>query len=255
MKNKKKANSTIMVVLTLVLLITLAACSASSIVTPETQQPISGFQEAPTTDITNVDDLGNTSIDLVKLQSDLAVSGELSEDEITGLLYMREEEKLAHDVYLTLYEKWGLSIFQNIANSEQTHTEAVKSLLDAYGLKDPAASITLGEFVNTDLQALYDELVAQGSQSLGDALKIGAAIEEIDILDLEKHLAQTDDASIRTVYENLMKGSRNHLRSFTSTLDRQTGEIYQPQYLSTDAYQNIVGSGIESGSKGNQNRP
>ena len=253
MKNKKY-HLTILVVLTLVLLAALTACSSTEVAASQTQQRNGSNQKARAEDITTVDSQGNTSIDPINLQSNLAVSGELSEDEITGLLFMREEEKLAHDVYLALYEKWGLSIFQNIANSEQTHIDAVKSLLDAYGIEDPAAGTAPGEFVNADLQALYDKLIEQGNQSLSEALKIGAAIEEIDILDLEKHLAQTDNASISMVYENLMKGSRNHLRSFTSTLNKQTGETYQPQYLSTDAYQSILGSGIESSGNGNQNR-
>ena len=95
-------------------------------------------------------------------------TSELSDDEIDGLLYMREEEKLAHDVYQVLCEKWGLTIFDNITTSEQRHTDAIKTLLDSYGLPDPA------------LQALYDQLVEQGSQSLEDALLVGASIEEID---------------------------------------------------------------------------
>lgn len=49
---------------------------------------------------------------------------------------MREEEKLARDVYLTFGEKWGLTLFTNIAKSEQTHTDAVKTLLDRYEIKD-----------------------------------------------------------------------------------------------------------------------
>ena len=107
-------------------------------------------------------------------------TSELSDDEIDGLLYMREEEKLAHDVYQVLYEKWGLTIFDNIATSEQRHTDAIKTLLDSYGLTDPAAGRDVGEFSDPALQALYDQLVEQGSQSLEDALLVGASIEEID---------------------------------------------------------------------------
>ncbi|MGD8815467.1 MAG: DUF2202 domain-containing protein, partial [Anaerolineales bacterium] len=144
---------------------------------------------------------------------------------------------------------------QNIANSEQSHTDAVKVLLDAYGLADPAVGKAPGEFVNADLQDLYDQLIDQGAQSLSDALKVGAAIEEIDILDIEAYLAQTENPDIRRVYENLIKGSRNHLRSFVSTLNRQTGETYEPQYLSVDLYQSIVGSAMETGGNRQGNRP
>jgi len=57
-----------------------------------------------------------------------------------------------------------------------------------------------------------------GSQSLGNALKVGAAIEEIDILDLQEYLDNIKEQAIRQVYENLLKGSENHLRAFTSTV-------------------------------------
>lgn len=179
----------------------------------------------------------------------LAASGDLSDSEAAALLFMREEEKLAHDVYTALYEKWGLAIFQNIASSEQAHTDAVKSLLDRYGLQDPA-SAQVGVFTNPELQSLYTTLVSQGSQSLAEALKVGAAIEEIDILDLEERLAQTDNADIQQVFNNLLNGSYNHLRSYVSTLQSQTGETYQPQYLSAEAYQAILAGSTGMGGKG-----
>jgi len=181
------------------------------------------------------------------------VDGTLSADEADALIYMREEEKLARDVYLVLYDQWGLSVFTNIANSEQAHMDAVKMLLDTYGLTDPADSNAVGVFTNPDLQALYDQLVAQGSQSISDALKVGAAIEEIDILDLEERLAQTDNEDIQLVFENLISGSRNHLRAFTSTLQAQTGEVYQPQYLTQDVYDAIVSTGFGTGGNGRGN--
>jgi hypothetical protein len=147
----------------------------------------------------------------------------LSEGEVAGLLYMREEEKLAHDVYAIFYSLYGTQNFQNISQSELTHTEAVKTLIDRYGLTDPASS-EIGVFTNPDLQALYNELITLGSQSFVEALKVGAAIEEIDILDLQEYLAQTDKADIQTVYENLLLGSENHLRAFVARYSTETGE-------------------------------
>ncbi len=158
---------------------------------------------------------------------------------------MREEEELARDVYLTLYEKWGLPIFQNIARSEQTHMNAVKTLLDRYGPQDPASD-EVGVFTNPDLQALYDQLVSQGSQSMVDALKVGALIEEVDIEDLKSWIAKTNNQDIIMVYENLMKGSRNHLRAFTSQL-KSYGVTYDPQVLPVDEYNEIVSSPMEAG--------
>jgi hypothetical protein len=199
--------------------------------------------------LTTEDEDGATTLEKQNLEEVLASSlaNELSQEEIDGLLFMREEEKLAHDVYLKLHEIWGLPIFENIAQSEQTHTEAVLAIIIRYGLDDPAANSDIGEFNNTTLQNLYDRLVEQGSNSLVDALKVGAAIEEIDILDLEEHIAETNNQAIVSVYENLLKGSRNHLRAFISTLGNQTSEEYFPQYLSLDVYEEIIGSDIESG--------
>jgi hypothetical protein len=194
---------------------------------------------------------GNSAGELINLPP--ATPGELSEDESAVLLYMREEEKLAHDVYVTLFTQWSLPIFQNISQSEQIHTDAIKILLDRYGLTDPASS-EIGAFTNPDLQILYNDLIARGSQSLAEALKVGAAIEEIDILDLQTHLAETDNADIQKVYNNLMNGSYNHLRAFVSTLNTQTGEIYQPQYLSTEAYETIINASMQTGGDGNGGR-
>ncbi len=172
---------------------------------------------------------------------------DLTDEEIAGLLWMREEEKLARDVYLTLYDLWELPIFKNISRSEQVHMDAVLTLLERYELDDPAMDAELGEFANEDLQALYDQLVEAGGNSLEDALRVGAAIEEIDIVDLEGWLEQTDNEDIQLVYESLMMGSRNHLRAFTSTLETQVGATYEPQYLTQEAYDEIVESPMEMG--------
>lgn len=176
---------------------------------------------------------------------------DLSVEETAALLFMREEEKLARDVYNTLYAVWGIQTFPNITASEQMHMDEIKVLLDRYGLTDPA--LAPGQFTDSTLQALYDQLIAQGNLSLADALKVGAAIEEIDILDLQTRFEQTDNADIQLVYNNLMKGSFNHLQAFASTLTQQTGEIYQPQYLPADQYQTIIAStGANGNSNGNQ---
>ena len=41
----------------------------------------------------------------------------LTDAEIAGLKFMREEEKLARDAYLELFDAWGLVVFENIADS------------------------------------------------------------------------------------------------------------------------------------------
>jgi hypothetical protein len=159
---------------------------------------------------------------------------DLSAEEAAGLLYMYEEEKLARDVYNALYATWNIPTFQNIAVSEQMHMDSVKSLLDRYGLAAPA--LAPGQFADASLQNLYNDLVAQGNQSAAEALKVGAAIEELDILDLQTRLTQTDKTDIQRVYNSLIRGSNNPLKAFVTALQNQTGEVYQPQYMTVEMY-------------------
>lgn len=271
--NTKK--STILKILGLVALISLALTACSTAIPtsePVSAEPVAVEETVAISDDTAADaevaeaveptteDDTTVVVASAAAANTLHASG-LTEAEVEGLLYMREEEKLAHDVYVTLYGIWGTPVFQNIANSEQTHTDAVKNLLDIYGLEDPAVSTPVGVFVNPDLQALYDQLVDLGSQSQADALKVGAAIEEIDILDLQANLETLTAADVRQVYENLLFGSENHLRAFTSVLAQQTGEIYEPQYMDQAAYDAIVaesiqsGAGLSQGGRGGGRRP
>jgi len=166
----------------------------------------------------------------------------LSKDEQLSLLFMREEEKLARDVYDYLYIKWSAQIFDNISSSEQSHMDAILALFNRYDLEDPAGGKEPGVFVNSDLQKLYDDLTNLGQKTIIDALKVGAAIEEIDIIDLKNALDSfVDNQDIKLVYDNLIKGSENHLRSFVKNLANQ-GISYQPQYLTQEEFDAIINS-------------
>jgi hypothetical protein len=163
----------------------------------------------------------------------------LSTQEVKDLLHMREEEKLARDVYLTLYSKWHMPIFKNIARSESWHMHMIKVLLNKYRLKDPVVSNKVGAFSNPELKKLYNELVAKGEKSRIDALKVGATVEDLDIYDLDKAIKDTDNKDIKFVYERLRMGSTNHMRAFVGLL-RRYGSDYSPQYISKAEYQAIL---------------
>ncbi len=169
----------------------------------------------------------------------------VSDTEQAGLVYMREEEKLARDVYIALYSKWGQRVFDNISRSEQMHMDAIKLLLDRYQIADPVGDNGPGVFSNQDLQKLYDDLIVAGSDSLISALRVGAAIEEIDIRDLQNEIdGNSDNQDIAYVYSRLMQGSHNHLRAFVKNLDRNS-VTYVPQYLSEEVYLSIIDAEME----------
>lgn len=170
----------------------------------------------------------------------------LSDAEADGILFMREEEKLARDVYLGLGDLWDLRIFDNIAVSEQRHMDAVLGLIEMYGLEDPQTAEMIGVFANDDLQMLYDGLMTMGAESVEAALEVGATVEEVDIADLEEYLAGTKASDISAVYENLLRGSRNHLRAFVSQLEA-AGIDRDAAVLDSALYESIVSSDTERG--------
>jgi len=169
---------------------------------------------------------------------------QLSATDEVALLFMREEERLALDVYTVLGEEWGLPVFSNIAEAEATHTDAVRVLLERYGLDDPVPSREAGEYADPTLQAAYDELVALGMTSLEDALRVGAIVEELDIADLRARPADAPD--VAQVFASLERGSRNHLRAFVRQLDRLDAD-YAPTHLTQAEVDEILAGNIERG--------
>lgn len=175
---------------------------------------------------------------------------ELSQEQQQSLVYMREEEKLARDVYLTLGEYWDLKIFARISGAEQRHMDRIGYLLDRYDILDPVEDDTRGIFTNTSIANLYTSLVQRGQESREAALQVGAEIEELDIADLQNALDKEPPKDIERIYTNLLRGSHNHLRAFVSTL-QNNAYAYSPRHLDAAEVQTIMNSENERGNKGN----
>ena len=170
----------------------------------------------------------------------------LSALEVEALLFMREEEKLARDVYLNLLEKWDSHVFDNISGSEQKHMDYIACLLKKYELEDPADGNDEGEFENETLAQLYQELIEAGNESLEGAYTVGATIEDLDIYDLMNQISIADNADIKAVFEELTRGSRNHMRAFVRNLDKLE-VTYTPQYIEEELFNEIIESSKETG--------
>lgn len=167
----------------------------------------------------------------------------LSQTEKDDLLTLREEEKLARDVYLYAFDKYALDISNNISQSEQKHMDKILFLLNRYDLADPA-SVTRGVFNNAELQTLYNDLTAQVDVSELEALKVGATIEDLDIKDIEEFENRTDHSDILNVYSKLKCGSRNHMRAYYGQL-MDNGFTYEAQFITSDALSAIIASNNE----------
>jgi hypothetical protein len=167
----------------------------------------------------------------------------LSENEKSGILLMREEEKMARDVYQTLNEKWDQMPFTHISESEINHMAQMKLLIDKYSLKDPVEKNgdKRGVFDNQLLKKLYDELTLSGNSSLEAAFRAGAKVEEVDIRDLKEAMARTNNEEIKTTYNYLVRASENHLRAFVRNLKR-LGVDYTPVVMGKAEFDAIISS-------------
>jgi hypothetical protein len=191
-------------------------------------------------------------------------TAELDFNEATHLQFMREEEKLARDVYTMLGMMYPNSaVFGRIDDSEQVHTDKVRQTLSSYGVEDPNTNDNLGIFTGEAygeyFTAKYDALISQAASSELNALYIGALIEELDMLDIqhcpevvleqdngieseaECGLDYTDQPDVQNLYRSLIRGSKNHLRGYVRAIEAVIGEgAYAPQLLSQTELDEIL---------------
>jgi len=166
---------------------------------------------------------------------------EFTEQDAETLAWMREEEKLARDVYINLFQLWNKPVFGNISGSEQRHFDTIGDRMEQYRVPDPSLP-EIGAFSNPEIQSLYDALMEQGSISATEAFWVGATIEDVDIRDLQIAIENTDISYLKTTYGNLLEGSKNHLRAFVRQLD-QAGVTYEPQFIDPVLYEAIINGG------------
>lgn len=178
-------------------------------------------------------------------------SGNMNNRGESDLLRLREEEKLARDVYLHLAKSSGLGIFNTIARAENQHMQAIERLILRSGMNSVAQSDAAGKFSFPEYQQLYGTLIAKGSQSSLNALMVGARIEEMDIADIKRLLAQTSSPQVQQVLSHLLQGSQNHLRAFSAQIKRQGG-VYRAEFLTQAEFDQIANSPVQGQGQGQQ---
>ena len=189
----------------------------------------------------------------------------LDYNEQTHLIFMREEEKLARDVYMELGAMYpDHSIFGRIDDSEQRHTDAVKAMIEKYGIEDPNTNDNVGVYTGEDygwyFTEKFSELVERASISELEALYVGAFIEELDMMDInqcpriivetdngindasECGRVYTDNADVANLYASLLDGSDSHLEGYVRVIEKYIGEgNYQAQVLPQAQVDELLG--------------
>ncbi len=213
------------------------------------------------------DDILNNDVEIISVNADGSTSfltnnlcpvfdttAELSADEIEFLYAVREDEKLARDVYTQFLTKFNLKTFSNIAKAEATHISAVEKLFYFYSIAYPAVG-PVGEFNDSSRKAYYDNLINRGTTAL-EAFKATAYLEEKDIADYTTVLVNIQNPNIKMVIENLIKGSMNHLKASVRQIE-VLGGTYTPSFLTQEKYNEILNSNFTKGNqfklKGGQN--
>jgi hypothetical protein len=140
----------------------------------------------------------------------------LGADTLEALRYIREEVKLARDLYGALSDIWELDVFENAVKSKQSLMNAVSCLLRPYGIEDPSGDA--GKFVDADLQELYSYLIDQGKVSRNNAIDVTILIEQTVMADLNDVLLQTTEEDVHKVLTLLMEASENHLHELSRYL-------------------------------------
>lgn len=150
----------------------------------------------------------------------VVLAGEVDQELAENLQFMREEERLAHELYTLLAEQYPeAGVFANIARSEARHMAAVGRQLDRYDLADLGADLAPGDYAFDALDELYDTWSEDGLVSLDLAIQVGIDLETADIADLERILGlDSSDPAERTL-SALLAGSESHLAAFTSAME------------------------------------
>ncbi|MDP3452977.1 MAG: DUF2202 domain-containing protein [Bacteroidales bacterium] len=187
---------------------------------------------------------GTTTFVTTNLCPVFDTTAELTANEIEFLYAVREDEKLARDVYTYFFDKFELAPFSRIAKAEANHIAAVERLFYFYSISYPAVA-PMGEFNDADRKAYYESLINKGDTAL-EAYKATAYLEEKDVADYTLVLGSIQNPNIKMVIENLIKGSSNHLRASVRQVNA-LGGTYAPAFLTQEKYDQIVNSSFQNG--------
>jgi hypothetical protein len=160
---------------------------------------------------------------------------ELTDDQKYALAYMWNEEKLAKDIYLALYDTWEgdtLTLYNIATQSETRHIETVEGLVEAYDInitnlddyndsysEAELRALDAGEYAIAELQELYNTLYAEGNASEQEALQVGCKVEVKDIADLNESIAIAEGVDdLVGAFELLRLQSYQHYKEISDTL-------------------------------------
>ncbi len=125
------------------------------------------------------------------------------------LKYALEDEYLARAEYELIINEYGSQRpFSNIIKAEEYHISLIKPLFEKYDF-----------YLAEDSSEEYVVL----PESIAAAFQTGIDAEIANIEMYDRFLEEDLPEDVRTVFEELKRGSENHLRAFKNGLERNNG--------------------------------
>ena len=218
--------------------ITLSGCASVNNIIEQEDDELARVQDEMHDDTKDHEYVDQEALDTYDLWT-------LSEQEIADIIHMRQEEKLARDVYRTLGETYAVNQFMNIPESEQNHTDAMEMLLARYEIEDPITDESaIGVYKDETFVTLYNDLIEQWSSSLVAALTVWATIEDMNMAKLQEVITNTDNEDIAFVYESVLAQSHHHMQAFINGLQKQWAS-YTPEYVSQEYFAMVIAEGSQ----------
>lgn len=175
----------------------------------------------------------------------LNVTDPLTADEIEFLFAMREDEKMAKDLYTAFGAQYPTAVqFSRIATAEATHVAAIETMLTYYEVSFPALT-PAGVFADAEKQAQYDAFLAQGTTIQG-AFEVMALLEEENIAAYKAVEATATNANIKLILANMVRASSNHLKAAVRQLTI-LGITYTPTHLDQATFDEVISSAFAQG--------
>lgn len=158
-------------------------------------------------------------------------SENLSGQELQGLIYIVEIQKLQRDIYMALDERNINPIFNELYLADAKSLDEISATIEAYGQENPVLDRNVGDFRRTEVQALYDEFTYTVNNNLIEMLTFAVRMEEGTVDDISEFMEQVDgNEDIRQLYTDLLTGSYIQLNALNDEIKKtRTGIMPMPE--------------------------
>ena len=117
-------------------------------------------------------------------------SENLSGQELQGLVFLAEKQKLHRDFYLTTFDITKNKLFEQLYLSDQQSMDLISAMLEKYGEEKLILNLSTGDFILADIQHEYDVSIQSNEKGLDQTLATAIQLEKNMSNDIQMYLDQ-----------------------------------------------------------------